>query len=1129
MTGSVQQKRGICGICSAGCWITADYDQSGKIVRVRPDEGSSMGIICPLGEHSPDIIYSEHRLLHPLKRKGNKGSYDFERLNWDDAYGIIVDKLDAIKREYGPEAAAIYTGVGSFELSLCDVFQPAGVAVSSASSVLFPYGSPNTMGVGALCYVAYAMIAPHLTCGRMLINTFNDIENSRLVIVWGTNPATDSPPVEMRRILDAKRRGARVVVIDPRKTATARLAEAEWVPVRPGTDGALALGMCNVLIQEDLYEEHFVEHWTVGFEEFARYVQHFRPEIVEHITGVPAYRVVSLAREIAAAQGVSQLMYTGMEYSHSGVQGIRATLVLWALAGQLDVPGGYCFSMPGSRFPVNRDGLVKNPVANPRLGRDRFPIYVHYRDEAHAGALPDAVLKGVPYRIRSLIVLGGSIITSWPNPDLWKKTLSALDFQVCIDRQLTADAAYADIVLPATTYYEIESYMIYGPLFRIRDRMIPPLGEARNDFFILAELARRLGYGRLYPQNEEELLRYVLKGSGFSLEDVRNSGGMVSVETPMMQYRKWEKGLLRPDGKPGFDTPSGKFEIASSILREYGYDALPVYVEPKEGPLSRPDLLARYPLVFNSGARMRTAFHTQHRGVPGLAGEHPEPAATINALDAKERGIENGDKVYVETLRGRVAMRALVTDDIAKGFIDANHAGGAPVGPKAWHDCNINELTDLTQYDPISGFPVYKSLLCSVVKAEDGTDRVKIGSNEKPEDYRPDERAMRTSAPAYLDHNATTPLAPEVAAAMKEAMDYFGNPSSIHEAGRRSRQMIEEARRKVASAINCTARRIVFTGCGSESNNLAIKGAAFARTDGKRHLITSRIEHPAVLETCEWLFRNGYDVTFVGVDRDGIVNPADIERAVTPSTFLASIMAANNETGSLQPVKEIAEVARRHGILFHCDATQAVGKIPVNVEDWGVDMLTLSAHKLHGPKGVGALYVRKGVELESLVSGGEQEGGRRAGTENTIGIVGFGRAAELVPGLLSEMAAVKQLGDKLEKGIKAIVPEARLNGHQSKRLPNTLNMTLPGFRGESMVMAMSKRGVYFSSGSACSSGSPDPSHALLAMGLSEDDAHCAVRFSLGYRNTEEEITRTLELLKKTIEDSRNVVHFVPCR
>lgn len=1137
MPSVTSERRGICGVCSAGCWIIASYDEDGRIVAVRPDTGSPMGIICPLGEHSPDIVYSEHRLLHPLRRKGRKGTYEFERISWDDAYETIVDRLTAIKREHGPEAAAIYTGVGSFELSLCDVFQPAGVAVSSASSVLFPYGSPNTMGVGALCYVSYGMIAPHLTMGRMLMDTFNDVESSELVVVWGTNPATDSPAIEMNRIMAARARGANVVVIDPRRTATARLVEAEWVPIRPGTDGALALGMCNVLIEEELYDEHFVRKWTVGFDDFSRYARHFRPEVVEHITGVPAQTVVSLARRIASARGVSQLMYTGMEFSSSGVQAIRATLVLWALAGQLDSPGGLCFSMPGNRFPVNREGLVRNPVANPRLGRDRFPVYVHYRDEAHAIALPDSVLKGDPYRIRLLMILGGSIITSWPNPDLWKRTLGALDFLVCIDRQLTADAAYADIVLPATTYYEIESYMIYGPVFRIRERMIEPRGEARNDFFILAELARRLGYGHLYPQNEDELLRYVLEGSGFTPEQVRAAGGMVSIDTRMMEYRKWEKGLLRPDGKPGFDTPSGKFEIASTLLAEYGYDPLPVYTEPREGPLSRPDLAREYPLIFNSGGRVRTGFHTQHRGVPGLARERPEPAVTVNIEDARERGIENGDKVDISTPRGTVSMRAVVTDEIGRGFIDANHAGGTPVGPKAWRECNVNELTDLRQYDPISGFPVYKSLLCQVTKAARESDRLVIAASDRPDDYGAAERGRpgkedvdgRSPAPVYLDHNATTPLAPEVAAAMAEAMASFGNPSSIHQAGRRSRTLVEEARRKVARALNCTARRIVFTGCGSESDNLAIKGAAFATGNGRKGIVTSLIEHDAVLNTCRWLGRHGFEVTYLPCDPYGIIDPAALDEAITDRTFLVSIMAANNETGSLQPVKELARVARKRGVLFHCDAIQALGKVALDASDLAVDMITVSAHKVHGPKGVGALYVGKDVRLESLISGGEHEAGLRAGTENTVGIAGFGKAVDMVPRLLSRMPQVRKLRDSLEAGIRSIVPGARLNGHPEHRLPNTLNMTLPGFRGESLVMAMDRHNVFFSSGSACRSGSPDPSHALLAMGLSEADAHCALRFSLGYENTAEEIRRTVELLERTIRESRSVIHFVPCR
>ena len=210
-----REKRGICGICSAGCWIIAEYDANGRIIRVRADESAEMGMICKLGLHSPEIIYSKDRLLYPMKRVGAKGTYNFERISWDEAFQRIVENLNSVKKAYGAEAAAIYTGVGTFELSLCDVFQPKGVAISSASSVLFPFGSPNTMGVGALCYVAYGMIAPHVTCGEMLFDMFNDVENSELIVVWGTNPATDLPPVDLKRIMTARNRGADVVVIDP--------------------------------------------------------------------------------------------------------------------------------------------------------------------------------------------------------------------------------------------------------------------------------------------------------------------------------------------------------------------------------------------------------------------------------------------------------------------------------------------------------------------------------------------------------------------------------------------------------------------------------------------------------------------------------------------------------------------------------------------------------------------------------------------------------------------------------------------------------------------------------------------------------------------------------------------------
>ena len=312
-------------------------------------------MICHIGSYSPDIVHDPDRVLYPLRRTGPKGTYEFERISWDEAYAAIVERFQEIKASSGPEAVAIYTGRGSFDMALCDVFQPADVAVSSASSVLFPFGSPNTLGVGALCYVSFAMIAPHVTMGEMLITMETDIEQAELIVIWGANPATDSPPLTHRQILKARERGARVIAIDPRLGETARETGARWIPIRPGTDGALALGMISVLVEEELFDEKFADNWTVGFQELKQLVQHYRPEVVEGITGVPADTVRELAREIAAARGASPVMYTGLEYSDSGVQAIRAVFTLWALAGQLDVPGG-------TALPHERECLPPEPL-----------------------------------------------------------------------------------------------------------------------------------------------------------------------------------------------------------------------------------------------------------------------------------------------------------------------------------------------------------------------------------------------------------------------------------------------------------------------------------------------------------------------------------------------------------------------------------------------------------------------------------------------------------------------------------------------------------------------------------------------------------------------------------------------
>jgi cysteine desulfurase NifS len=1126
-------RKSLCGICPTGCWVEVCI-KDGKLIDIKPDSGHPLGILCRLGQHAPEIIYSKHRLLYPMKREGKKGTYHFKRINWDDAYDTIAENINRIKAIDGPEAVSIYTGRGAQELSLCDMYKPRGIEVSSASNILFPFGSPNTSGVGALCYASLNIIAPQVTMGRMQTNMFSDIENTELIVVWGANPATDSPPSDLQRLETAAKRGATIIIIDPRCTETVSRTNGQWVPIRPGTDGALALSLIQVMIEDDLHNEDFAENWCHGFNELVTYVQHFRPEVVERITKVPADTIRKLAHRICKANGATVLMFTGLEYANSGVQSARAVLTLFALAGQLDVPGGIVLSMQNSMFPVNHSCNQGNPCLERAIGRKEFPIYSKYRGESHAIGLVNSVVKGEPYYTRALIIHGASLLTSWPQTSLWREMLSRLEFLVCIDRQLTADAAYADILLPATTMFENDSYMTYGPIFRLRQKVIEPLGESRNDYLIMAEMAKHLGYGDLYPQTEEEMIRLALEGSGFTLEDIKKANGWIKMATPMLEYKKWQKGGLRKDNKPGFDTPTGKFEIWSTILEDYGYEPLPKYIEPTEGPLANPALAEKFPLVFNSGARPNNDFRSQHHGIEGLVRETPEPIIELNTEDAKQKGIENGDLVEVHTLRGSVLFRAQVTHNIIKGTVECNMGGGSPVGPHAWQKWNVNELTDLNNYDAISGFPVYKSLLCDVVKVKGAARKKTVPSNSKG--WKNDNatnlaspQKIRMDKEIYLDNNATTFLANEVREAMQPFWNFnHGNPSSIHNSGRKAHEDIENARRQVANLINTQPRRIIFTGGGSEADNLALKGVAFAIREKGNHIITTTIEHAAIINTCKFLDKVGYRITYLDVDEFGYVHPEKLKNAITGKTILVSIMMANNEVGTIEPIKELCAITHERGVLFHTDAIQAAGKIKIDATDLGVDMLSISAHKFHGPKGVGALYVSKGIRVEPLIHGGAQEGKLRAGTENISGIVGFGKAAEVSLNFLSNSGYIQMLRDKLESHIRKLIPGVRLNGHPVHRLPNTLNLTLPGLRGESIVIALDHYGIALSSGSACKSGSPEPSHVLIAMGKTTEEAHCSVRFTLSRYTTEYDINQAVLALGRVLQD-KEIVRLVPCK
>jgi cysteine desulfurase len=376
----------------------------------------------------------------------------------------------------------------------------------------------------------------------------------------------------------------------------------------------------------------------------------------------------------------------------------------------------------------------------------------------------------------------------------------------------------------------------------------------------------------------------------------------------------------------------------------------------------------------------------------------------------------------------------------------------------------------------------------------------------------------------YLDYAATTPVHPEVIKAMLPYFsDAFGNPSSLYSYGLEARQAIEAARNKVAESIGAKNEEIVFTGGGSEADNSAIKGVADANGRMGNHIITSVIEHHAVLVTFKFLEKRGFKVTYLPVDKYGLVDPESVRKAITDKTILISIMHANNEIGTLQPIGEIGKIAHKAKIYFHTDAVQTVGHIPVNVNELKVDMLSFSAHKLYGPKGVGVLYIRKGTKVTSLIHGGEQEQGRRAGTENVPGIVGLGKAIELAGlDIANETARLITLRNVLIKGILEKIEHSRLNGHPEQRLPNNVNVSVDFIEGESTCLNLDLEGICISTGSACSSSDAEPSHVLLAIGLSHEQARSSLRFTMGRLTTAEDIERVLEVLPRTVARLRAI-------
>lgn len=376
----------------------------------------------------------------------------------------------------------------------------------------------------------------------------------------------------------------------------------------------------------------------------------------------------------------------------------------------------------------------------------------------------------------------------------------------------------------------------------------------------------------------------------------------------------------------------------------------------------------------------------------------------------------------------------------------------------------------------------------------------------------------------YFDHSATTAVDEEV---LKEMLPYFnieyGNPSSIYSIGRSAKRAIEEARKRVALAINCSAKEIYFTGCGSESDNISIKGIAYANKNKGNHIITTKIEHPAVLNTCKALEKEGFNVTYLDVDEDGLISIEDLKNKITNNTILISIMFANNEIGTIEPIQEIGEIARERNILFHTDSVQAVGNVPIDVQKMNIDLLSMSAHKFYGPKGVGAVYIRKGVNCNKLQDGGHQERDKRAGTENVPGIVGLGRAIEIAnKNLEIYNNKLNKLRNYYELQVKKNIPYIKINGYKTKRLPGNSNISFKFIDGEDLLLNLDMNNICASTGSACSSGSSNPSHVLLAIGLQDSMAKGTLRVTFGKENTIEDVDYLVDNLIKSVQKLRNM-------
>ena len=687
-----------CTLCyhSCGCKVTVE---DGRAVKVRGMESHPInrGRLCPKGASVLETVYSPDRLKVPLKR----GKGGFGEISWDQALDEIAGKLLDLKKKHGPQVLGVFSGsIGVENLEMAGLVQRLKAA----------FGSPNFFSVESVCYRMRIRVR-QMTFGRYPVEEMD----SRLYILWGHNPDQSDFPLKfaLRRNLA---KGAKLVVIDPKRIDAADQADM-YLRIRPGTDGALALALMHVIVNEGLYDREFVERYTTGFEKLAPHVQAFTPEWAEAVTWVPAKDIRKLARLFAGTKGASIFQGTCThDQTANGTQNSRAFGVLQAITGNINVPGGWVTS------PTPRFGDVGMAVEGDPVGSDQYPLFFEMWGRKSPYGVVTLVPESIPEKLKAFLVVGGNPLVSMPDSHAFGEAFRKLDLLVVHDLFMTETGKAAHYVLPACSHLEkwgvAYTYNVCHciPYLMLRKKCIEPLHESRSEWWFLTALAQRLGCGDLFPwKSEEELVRFELGPSGFSFETLLH-------EKPEGVFYK-EKEYTCKEGL--FRTPSGRIEIYSEALEKVGFDPLPSYLEPERGPCrGSKEFLARYPLILSTGSRNLYYTHSQLRGVKSLRKVVPAPHAEISPATAARFGLKDGEPVVVETNRGEVKMKASVDDRVADGVVLVPHGWAG--------EANANLLTDVNCREPIMGYPDMKSLQCSIRSAQGrvGSRGYAVGSKQ---------------------------------------------------------------------------------------------------------------------------------------------------------------------------------------------------------------------------------------------------------------------------------------------------------------------------------------------------------------------------------------------------------------